>query len=92
MFKNYGILRISVVLFKILSALILIITLISTVGFFVGNGAPQAPRWWGIATLIVGLGYAFTLLVTSEIIRLLLDIKEKLYNADSRKSNADSRR
>lgn len=76
--KNYGFLRLAVSIFKVLAWVGVALGIVSSITILVGAGTPETPRWMGAVALIVGAVYLFIFLVASEIIKLLLEIKEKI--------------
>lgn len=75
---NYKVLPVAPTVFKVLAWLGVALGLISCIAILIGGGTPQAPRWMGIVSLVVGTIYFFLFMVFSEGIRLLLEIKDKV--------------
>jgi hypothetical protein len=78
MLNNYKLLKLAVTVFKVLAWIGVSLGVISSITIFVGGGTPEAPRWMGLVSLIIGTLYLFIFLVVSEVIKLLLEIKEKI--------------
>ena len=76
--KNYKLLEVSIVIFKVLAWASLAVGVIASIVIFIGGGTPEAPRATGFIGILLGIVYFFMFLVTSEIIALLLDIKSKV--------------
>lgn len=78
MSKNYKLLEVSTIVFKVLAWVSLAVGVIASIVIFIGGGTPEAPRATGFIGILLGIVYFFMFLVTSEIIALLLDIKSKV--------------
>ena len=76
--KNYKLLEVSTIIFKVLAWVSLAVGIVASIVIFVGGGTPEAPRVTGFIGILLGVVYFFMFLVTSEIIALLLDIKSKV--------------
>ena len=76
--KNYKLLEVSTIIFKVLAWVSLAVGIIASIVIFVGGGTPEAPRVTGFIGILLGIVYFFMFLVTSEIVALLLDIKLKV--------------
>ena len=76
--KNYKILEVGSIVFKVLSWVSLAIGIIAAIVIFVGGGTPEAPKVTGFIGLLLGIVYFFMFLVTAEIITLLLEIRSKV--------------
>ena len=76
--KDFKLLSISSIIFKVLAWASLAIGIIAAIVIFIGGGTPEAPRTTGFIGLLLGLVYFFLFLVTSEIISLLLEIRAKV--------------
>lgn len=78
MTKNYKILDVSSIVFKVLSWVSLVVGVVSAIIIFIGGGTPEAPRSTGFIGLLLGVVYFFIFLVTAEVITLLLEIRSKV--------------
>ncbi|MBU1912481.1 MAG: hypothetical protein KKB22_02985 [Candidatus Omnitrophica bacterium] len=78
MSKNYKVLEVSVVVFKVLSWISLAIGIIAAIVIFVGGGTPEAPRSTGFIGLLLGIVYFFSFIIAAEIIKLLLEVRSKV--------------
>jgi len=76
--KNYKLLEVSTVIFRVLAWASLAVGVIASIVIFIGGGTPEAPRATGFIGILLGIVYFFMFLVTSEIITLLLDMKSKV--------------
>jgi hypothetical protein len=76
--EKYKFLKIGTVIFKVLAWLSVTIGVISAVIIFIGGGTPEAPRSAGFIGLLLGVVYYFIFFTVSEVIMLLLDIRNKL--------------
>ena len=76
--KDFKLLSISSIIFKVLAWASLAIGIIAAIVIFIGGGTPEAPRTTGFIGLLLGLVYFFMFLVTAEIITLLLEIRAKV--------------
>ncbi|MEK6732303.1 MAG: hypothetical protein AABY55_01635 [Candidatus Omnitrophota bacterium] len=76
--KNYKLLEVSTIIFKVLAWASLAVGIIASIVIFIGGGTPEAPRATGFIGILLGVVYFFMFLVTAEIIALLLDIKSKV--------------
>ena len=76
--KNYKLLEVSTIIFKVLAWVSLAVGIVASIVIFVGGGTPEAPRVTGFIGILLGIVYFFMFLVTSEIVALLLDIKLKV--------------
>ena len=76
--KNYKLLEVSTIIFKVLAWVSLAVGIVASIVIFVGGGTPEAPRVTGFIGILLGVVYFFMFLVTAEIIALLLDIKSKV--------------
>lgn len=78
MAKNYKLLEVSSIVFKVLSWVSLVVGIVSAIIIFIGGGTPEAPRSTGFIGLLLGVVYFFIFLVTAEVITLLLEIRSKV--------------
>ncbi len=78
MSKNYKILEVSSVIFKVLSWASLVIGIVASIVIFVGGGTPEAPRVTGFIGILLGIVYFFMFLVAADVIELLLEIRSKV--------------
>ena len=78
MLKDYNVLQVAPVVFKVLAWIGVSLGLISALVIFIGGATPETPRWMGVVTLAVGVLYGFVFLVVSEGIELLLDINSRI--------------
>ena len=78
MSKNYKVLEVSVIVFKVLSWVSLAIGIIAAIVIFVGGGTPEAPKSTGFIGLILGIVYFFSFIIAAEIIKLLLEVRSKV--------------
>ena len=76
--KNYKLLEVSTIIFKVLAWVSLAVGIVASIVIFIGGGTPEAPRATGFIGILLGVVYFFMFLVTAEIIALLLDIKSKV--------------
>lgn len=76
--KNYKVLEVSVIVFKVLSWVSLAVGTVAAIVIFVGGGTPEAPRATGFLGLLLGIVYFFLFIVSAEIIKLLLEVRSKL--------------
>jgi len=76
--KTYKFLGTAATIFKVLAWISLTLGVISSFIILIGGGTPEAPRTTGFIGLLLGLVYFFIAFTTSEIITLLLDLKNKL--------------
>ena len=76
--NDYKFLRISSIIFKVLSWVSVVIGIFSAFVIFIGGGTPEAPRITGFVGLLLGLVYFFIFFTASEVITLLLDVRNKL--------------
>ena len=76
--KTYKFLGIAATIFKVLAWISLALGIISSLVILIGGGTPEAPRTTGIIGLLLGLVYFFIAFTASEVITLLLDLKNKL--------------
>jgi fatty acid desaturase len=74
--KSYKLLSIGKVLFVILAWVALALGLIACIVILIGGGTPEVPRLLGLVWLLTGILYFFFFFVVSQIIAILLDIKE----------------
>ena len=78
MCKNYKLLEVSTIVFKVLAWVSLAVGVIASIVIFIGGGTPEAPRATGFIGILLGVVYFFMFLVTAEIIALLLDLRSKV--------------
>ncbi len=78
MSNSYKFLSISSILFKVFSVAALILGIVSSVVIFIGGGSPDAPKATGFLGIALGIIYAFLFYVASEIIKILIDIAQKV--------------
>ena len=76
--KNFKLLEISSIIFKVLAWASLAIGIIASIVIFIGGGTPEAPRATGFIGILLGIVYFFMFLVTAEVITLLLEIRSKV--------------
>ena len=76
--KNYKLLEVSTIVFKVLAWVSLAVGVIASIVIFIGGGTPEAPRATGFIGILLGVVYFFMFLVTAEIIALLLDLRSKV--------------
>ena len=76
--KNYKLLEVSTIIFKVLAWVSLAVGIIASIVIFVGGGTPEAPRVTGFIGILLGIVYFFIFLVTAEVITLLLEIRSKV--------------
>ncbi len=75
---NYKVLRVAVTIFKVVAWTAAGLGVISSLIIFSGIGQPDTPPWMGVVTLIVGAFYFFVFLTASVMIKLLLDMNERI--------------
>ena len=75
---NYKVLRIAAVVFKALAGIAVVLGIISALIIFSGMGQPDTPSWIGIVTLTAGAFYFFIFMTASGVIKLLLDMNERI--------------
>jgi len=78
MSKNYKVLEVSIIVFKVLSWASLAIGTIAAIVIFIGGGTPDAPRSTGFVGLLLGIVYFFSFIIAAEIIKLLLEVRSKV--------------
>ena len=78
MSRDYKVLTIAPEVFLALAVISAALGIVSAFVIFIGVGAPDTPRWMGLVTLMAGVLYCFIFLVITEIIKLLLDIKDRI--------------
>ena len=78
MHENYKMLPIASKVFKTLAWIGLVLGVISAVIIFSGMDEFGTPRWMGGVTLIAGAVYFFVFFAVAEMIRLLLDMNERI--------------
>jgi len=78
MLKDYKVLQVAPVVFKVLAWIGVSLGLISALVILLGVATPETPRWMGIVSLVVGILYGFVFLVVSEGIELLLDMNSRI--------------
>jgi len=71
-------LKTGAMIFKIMGWVSVVVGVISGLVIFIGGGTPEAPRSTGFIGLLLGLVYFFIFSMASEVITLLLDIRNKL--------------
>jgi len=76
--KSYKFLGTSAIIFKVLAWVSVVVGVISAIVIFVGGGTPEAPRSTGFLGLILGLVYYFIFFTASEVIVLLLELRNKV--------------
>jgi len=79
--KPYKFLGISATIFKVLAWVSVAVGVVSAIVIFVGGGTPEAPRATGFIGLLLGLIYFFLFFTASEVIALLLELREKVNKA-----------
>ena len=75
---DYKFLTVGVKVFKVLAWVSVAVGVISALVIFIGGGTPEAPRSTGFVGLLLGLVYFFIFTVASEVIALLLELKDKI--------------
>ena len=75
---KYKFLGIASKIFKVLAWISVALGVISSLVIFIGGGTPEAPRTTGLIGLLLGLVYFFIAFTASEVITLLLDLKNKV--------------
>lgn len=75
---NYKVLRIAVTVFKVVAWVAAGLGVFSSLIIFAGIGQPDTPPWMGVVTLVIGAFYFFLFLVASGVIKLLLDMNERI--------------
>lgn len=85
MAQPYRFLRVSVVVFKVLAALVVIVQVVTGLILLIGGGEPVAigglelpARIVGVLNFVAAGLYFFSFWLMSSLIRLLLDIRERL--------------
>lgn len=81
--KDYKFLKIGSVIFKVMAWVSVVVGVISAIVIFIGGGTPEAPRITGFVGLLLGLVYFFIFFIASEVIALLLDVRNKLEKGPS---------
>jgi len=76
--SDYKVLPVAPVVFKVLAGIGAILGVVSCIVILVGGGTPETPRWMGIIVLVVGTVYFFIFMVASEVVKLLLDINQRI--------------
>jgi hypothetical protein len=76
--ENYRMLSIASTVFKVLAWIGLVLGIISAVVIFLGVDDSGTPRWMGAITLIAGAMYFFIFFIMAEVMRLLLDMNERI--------------
>ncbi len=76
--EEYKFLKVGSTIFKILAWASVVLGVISALVIFIGGGTPDAPRSTGFIGLLLGAIYYFIFFIASELIKLLLDMREKL--------------
>ena len=79
--KAYKFLGVGCLIFKVLAWISVAVGIISAIIIFIGGGTPEAPRATGFIGLLLGLVYFFLFSVASEVISLLLELREKCNKA-----------
>jgi hypothetical protein len=80
---KYKFLKVSAVIFKVLSWVSLVVGVVAAVIIFIGGGTPEAPRTTGFIGLLLGVVYFFIFFTASEVIALLIEIGGKLDKGSS---------
>lgn len=75
---DYKVLRIAVTVFKVVAWTAAGLGIISSLIIFSGIGQPDTAPWMGIVTLVAGAFYFFIFVVASGVIKLLLDMDERI--------------
>jgi hypothetical protein len=75
---KYKFLEIGAKVFKVLSWVSLAVGVVAGITIFIGGGTPDAPRLTGFVGILLGVVYFFIFFIASEIIKLLLEINDKL--------------
>ena len=78
MVGEYKFLRVGEKIFKVMAWISVAVGVISALVIFIGGGTPEAPRLTGFVGLLLGLVYFFIFSVASEVIALLLELKNKV--------------
>lgn len=76
--KTYKFLETSSTIFKVLAWVSLVLGIIAGIVIFIGGGTPEAPRTTGFIGILLGIVYLFIFLTASEVITLLLEIRNKV--------------
>ncbi|NQT75978.1 MAG: hypothetical protein HQ566_05595 [Candidatus Omnitrophica bacterium] len=76
--KTCKFLGISVIIFKVLAWVSVVVGVISAIVIFIGGGTPEAPRLTGFVGLLLGVVYYFIFFTASGVISVLLDIRSKV--------------
>ncbi len=74
--KTYKFLSISSMIFKILSWVSLIVGIIASIVIFTGGGTPQAPKYAGIISILLGTIYLLIFFTASEAITITIRYKK----------------
>lgn len=72
--KNYGFLKLSSTVFRVLSWIVVILSVLAFIVILVGGGTPETPRIMSVLALLIGVLYFFIFYTASEIIKLFLDL------------------
>lgn len=75
---DYKVLRMAVTVFKAVAWIAAGLGVISALIIFSGIAQPDTSPWMGIVTLVVGAFYFFIFMVASGMIKLLLDMNERI--------------
>ena len=81
--NGYKFLGIGATIFKVLAWVSAVIGVVASIVIFIGGGTPEAPRTTGFIGLLLGLVYFFIFFTASEVITLLLEIKNKVDKGSS---------
>ena len=76
--KTYKFLGTAATIFKVLAWILLTLGVIFSFSIFIVGGTPETPRITGVIILLGGLMYFLIAFTASEVITLLLDLKNKL--------------
>lgn len=76
--RSHKFLSVSCTIFKVLAWVSVALGVISAIVIFIGGGTPDAPRSTGFVGLLLGAVYFFIFFTASEVIAVLLEIRNKL--------------
>lgn len=75
---NYKLLRAAVTVFKVVAWIFAGLGVVSSLIIFSGIAQPDTSPWMGIVTVVAGAFYFFIFMVGSGVIKLLLDMSERI--------------
>lgn len=81
--KTYKFLGISSIICKVLAWVLGIVIVGAGIIVLIGGGTPEAPRVSGLFILLIGLVYFLMLFTASEVISLLLELRNKVNKGSS---------